>query len=281
MIRERIADDIYVFTSQRYAHVTAGAILTREGAVLIDTLFYPDETAALKSFLESRLGYQVRYVVNTHYHADHTQGTYQFSNATVISHALCRQLLDTIGREGLARSQAQSNDLDDVAIVLPNLIYEAGRLKLHVGGKSIIITHMPGHSPDLSAVFVVEDGILFAADNMMPVPTFFDGDFDDLVTSLEAIADLHPDIVVQGHGEVVLRGELESVIASDIAYLNCVRDRVAAWLEAGREDSDLAAITIEDCGKSRVPLNGLVAELHQANVTRLAQAMAEAAAKVT
>jgi len=41
MVRERIADDIYLFSSRRYAQVTAGAILTREGVILIDTLFYP------------------------------------------------------------------------------------------------------------------------------------------------------------------------------------------------------------------------------------------------
>ena len=65
MVRERIADDIYVFTSRRYAQVTAGAILTKEGVILIDTLFYPDESLAVKDFLEDRLGLKVRYVVNT------------------------------------------------------------------------------------------------------------------------------------------------------------------------------------------------------------------------
>ena len=36
MIRERIADDIYIFTSERYAQVTCGAILTNDGVVLDD-----------------------------------------------------------------------------------------------------------------------------------------------------------------------------------------------------------------------------------------------------
>ena len=74
MVRERIADDIYVFMSRRYAQVTAGAILTKEGVILIDTLFYPEESQAIKEFLEQRLGLNIRYVINTHYHGDHTGG---------------------------------------------------------------------------------------------------------------------------------------------------------------------------------------------------------------
>ena len=34
--RERVTDDIYVFTSNLYAQVTAGLIVTGEGAILID-----------------------------------------------------------------------------------------------------------------------------------------------------------------------------------------------------------------------------------------------------
>ena len=107
MVRERIADDIYVFTSQSYAQVTAGAILTKDGVILIDTLYFPEETKAIKEFLEERQGLKIRYVINTHYHADHTQGTYLFPEAQIVSHAMCRQLLDSSGRSGLADAQAQ------------------------------------------------------------------------------------------------------------------------------------------------------------------------------
>ena len=58
MVRERIADDIYVFTSRLYAQVTAGAIITKEGVILIDTLYFPEETWAIKEFLEDRLGHK-------------------------------------------------------------------------------------------------------------------------------------------------------------------------------------------------------------------------------
>src|SRR5574337_500194 len=105
MLRERVSEDIYIFTSEIYAQVTAGAIVSPDGAVLIDTLAFPAETREIKDFLENRLGAQVRYVINTHYHADHTNGNCFFPGAEVVGHALCREKMDTVGRRGLARAE--------------------------------------------------------------------------------------------------------------------------------------------------------------------------------
>jgi cyclase len=269
MVRERIADDIYVFTSRRYAQVTAGAILTKEGVILIDTLFYPDESLAVKDFLEDRLGLKVRYVVNTHYHADHTMGTYLFPKAQVVSHALCREYLDTTGREGLEQMKSQSPEFEDVILVLPDLIFEEGHLNIHLGGKTVRLQHCPGHSPDLISALVVNDRILFASDNMMPVPTIFDGSYDALVASLNSMLEMSLDTVVQGHGEVILRGEVENLIKSDLNYLAKIEKEVRKIVRKGKSTAALEKVTIESCGKSRIPLNGFVSDLHQANLLKL------------
>ncbi|MCA9922474.1 MAG: MBL fold metallo-hydrolase [Anaerolineales bacterium] len=269
MVRERIADDIYVFTSRLYAQVTAGAILTKEGVILIDTLYFPEESLAIKEFLEDRLGLKVRYVINTHYHADHTQGTYLFPKARIISHAMCRSLLDTVGREGLAEAKSQIPELEDVQIILPDLYFDKGEMEINFGGKNLRLMHMPGHSLDLIGVFVTNNRILFASDNMMPVPTIFDGRFDDLKASLQMMLEMKPDSVVQGHGEVILRGEVDAIIESNLDYLATIKKKVERVIAKGLPAERLNSIDIESCGKSRIPLNGLVADLHNANLHKL------------
>jgi glyoxylase-like metal-dependent hydrolase (beta-lactamase superfamily II) len=271
MVRERIADDIYVFTSRQYARVTAGAVITGEGVILIDTLYFPEETKAIKEFLQDRQGYKIRYVVNTHYHADHTQGTYLFPDARVVSHGLCRRLLDTAGRQGLAEAKLEAAVPDEVEIILPDLVFEEGNLDIQLGGKTLRLYHMPGHSPDLIGVLVIDNQILFASDNLMPVPTFFDGDYEDLVRSLQTILALEPDSMVQGHGEVILRGEVETTVHGDLEYLRTIKEAVAEIIRKGQPAAALQDISIESCGKSRIPLNGLVTDLHQANLRKLYQ----------
>ncbi|HEX6386874.1 MAG TPA: MBL fold metallo-hydrolase [Anaerolineae bacterium] len=271
MVRERIADDIYVFTSRQYAQVTAGAVITEDGVILIDTLYFPEETKAIKEFLEDRQGYKIRYVINTHYHADHTQGTYLFPEARIVSHALCRRLLDTIGREGLAEAKSEAAVPDEVEIVLPDLVFEQGTLDIQMGGKTLRLYHMPGHSPDLINVLVIDNQILFASDNLMPVPTIFDGSYNDLVRSLNTMLAMEPDSMVQGHGEVILRGEVETTIQSDLEYLRTIKEAVEEVISKGQTAAALQDISIESCGKSRIPLNGLVTDLHQANLRKLFQ----------
>lgn len=278
MVRERIADDIYVFTSQLYAQVTAGAILTKDGVILIDTLYFPEETKAIKEFLEDRQGLKIRYVINTHYHADHTQGSYLFPEAQIVSHAMCRQLLNTIGRSGLAEAQAQNQDLEEVQIILPELVFQEGVLNLYLGGKTLQLHHMPGHSLDLIGVYVTNNQILFASDNSMPVPTIFDGSHKALVASMHKMLELEPDTIVQGHGEVILRGEVQSVVQNDLDYLSKIRDEVSAVLHNNQPVEALNEIDIESCGKSRIPLNGLVSDLHRANLHRLYDELREDAA---
>ena len=277
MVRERIAEDIYVFSSRRYAQVTAGAVLTNEGVVLVDTLFYPDETRSIKEFIEKRLGLVVRYVINTHYHADHTLGTYLFPGAQVVSHSLCRELLDEIGRDGLEDMKSQSPEFEDVEVILPDMIFDSGFINIHIGGKTIKLEHCPGHSPDLICVLVEQDRILFASDNVMPVPTIFDGSYSDLTNSLNDMLDMNLDSVVRGHGEVILRGEVRDLINSDLSYLGNIRQAVSGVIERGEPEATLERISIESCGKSRLPLNGFVSDLHQANLRKLFHEIKETA----
>jgi len=101
MIRERVGDNVYIFTSELYAQVNAGAIVGPDWSVLIDTLAYPEEAREIRDFLENRLNSPIRYIINTHYHADHSWGNCYFPGSTVVSHTLCRRLMDTVGRQSL------------------------------------------------------------------------------------------------------------------------------------------------------------------------------------
>jgi cyclase len=270
MQRERVADDIYVFTSDLYAQVTAGLVVTSEGAIIIDTLAYPEETRLIKRFVETRLGTSVRYVINTHFHADHTMGTCFFPGAKVVAHARCRELLDTRGRAGLERAKSASPELRGVELVLPHIVFDDGPLQLHLGNKTLQLWATPGHSPDSIVCLVKEDRILFAADTLMPIPYFVDGGYDDFLSSLETLRDGNFENIVQGHGEVILRGEIEEKIESDIEYLKKLRGAVDKALSGANPDKALDSIDIEKCGKSRILLNGTVEQLHRSNVLSLA-----------
>jgi glyoxylase-like metal-dependent hydrolase (beta-lactamase superfamily II) len=271
MIRERVAEDVYVFTSELYAQVNAGAIVGPEWSVLIDTLAYPEESLEIKEFLEERLASPVRYLINTHYHSDHTLGNTWFPEAIIIGHEKCRTLLDTVGRKSLEEAKKQNRELRDLDIALPNVVFSNGGVGLRVGKRTLRLVYLPGHSEDGIGVLVVEDRVLFSGDIMMPVPYLVDGNYEQMVETLKRIPRMKLENLVQGHGEVVLRGEVASAVRLNLKYLNTIRGHVRQANRRKDYRSYLEEIDVETCGKSRILLGGLAENLHQRNMFSLFQ----------
>ena len=86
IIRTRVADDTWVFTSRLFVEVNAGLVVTAEGGILIDTLPFPSETRQLIDFAQRVCPQGIRYVINTISHADHVYGSCFFPAAELIAH---------------------------------------------------------------------------------------------------------------------------------------------------------------------------------------------------
>lgn len=270
MRRERVSDDIYVFTSSMYAQVTASAVVTREGIVVVDTLPFPEETQEMIGYLNSLNAGPIKYLVNTHWHGDHTNGNYLFDDSVeLVCHKRCQTAIQEHGYESLEEAKESTPLLEEATLRVPDVVFEDGELVLHVGGKSVEVALSPGHTLDSSVAYVREDKVLLAADTLMPVPYFVWGDRHDFKESLDHLRRYNLESVVQGHGEVLLRGEIPAAIESSIHYLDAVEQLVAQLVKEGKGKTALETVTIDACGKSRIPLNGLVQDLHQANVMAL------------
>src|SRR5687767_2454440 len=273
MHRERVSENVFWFQSEVYAQVTAGVVAGPQWAVVIDTLALPDETLGMREFIERELGVPVRYVINTHYHADHTWGNCFFPGATVIAHAGCRDLLEERGIPSLEAAKRQNPALRQVKIVLPQMTFAEGELTLRVGKKNLILSLATGHSKDGIAVLVEEDRILFAGDSFMPLPYIVDGDIDEIMASIKRMGRMGLENIVQGHGDVILRGEIDAAVRENLNYLSAIKRAVKAASRRKNAIELLDNITIEECGKSRVYLGGLAQTLHQRNLHALLQQM--------
>lgn len=269
MFRERVSDDIYIFTSGLYAQVTAGLVVTPAGAVLVDSLPFPTETREMASFIPGICPEGVKYVVLTHYHADHSYGTCFFPEANVVSHKLCRQLLQERGYPALKEAKAQEPLLEDVRLRLPDITFEGEEMALQMAGQIVQLIWAPGHTRDLVMVYVEQDQVLFASDTLMPVPSVVDGDVDAYRKSLQKIKELEVSNLVQGHGEVVLVGEVTKAVDAGLHYLDAIEEKVRVAIESGTGKRALRDDNIESTGLSRLPLHGQVQQIHIANLLAL------------
>ncbi len=271
MRKERVTENVYIFTSEAYAQVNAGAVITSEGTVVIDTLPFPRETREMLDFLrgESRRG--IRYVINTHHHADHVYGNYLFEEADIISSERCREVMRKSGEKNLAEAKAQTPELAEVNLRLPNITFP-DKMSLHLGDRVLRLMALPGHTLDGIGIYLDGDKILFSGDAVMPLPYIFWGDRVAMQETLNTIKGMNLENVVQGHGDVLLKGEIDETLDASIAYLDCIYERVKAKLATRTSKERLVnEITLESCGFSPIALDGLVKQLHRSNLLRVYQ----------
>lgn len=265
MLKERVSDNVYWFQSEVYAQVTAGTVVGPQWAVLIDTLM-PSETPLIRNFIESQLMVPVKYIINTHHHADHSWGNCIFPNAKIIGHQQCRDLMLEKSTSALAEAGQENPIFRDICISPPQITFSSGTLTLRIGKKQLQIFATPGHSADSISVLLEDERILFAGDAFMPVPYFVGGDIEVLAQSISQIGNMGLENIIQGHGDIILRGEIEEVKKQNLEYLKTLQKIVKTAMRRRNPLEFLSAQDIEAAGKHRVSLGGLAQELHIRNL---------------
>lgn len=267
MFWERVTEDIYIFTSERYALVNCVAVVTEEGVVAIDALPFPEEARQIAQFLDLRARGRFHSLILTHYHMDHVYGLCSYpERLDVIAHELCRQRLLEVGETSLLQARAGDPIFDEVTLRMPTITFEDGDLQLFAGNTLMRLIPLPGHTADNIGVFLEEERVLVTGDSVMAIPVIADGDWRQEITTLREIKNLAPETIVQGHGEVILRGEVQSVLDRYINYLECVEDQARKVIKRGRARQTIWEIPLETCGLERVPLGIASHQLHVANI---------------
>ena len=144
---------------------------------------------------------------------------------------------------------------------------------MRVGKKNLVFSQSFGHSDDGISVLVEEDRVLFAGDAFMSLPYIVDGDIDNMLASIKRVGRMGLENIIQGHGDIILRGEIDAAVKENTNYLNNIKKAVKSAGRRKNVDEYLDAITIEECGKSRVYLGGLAETLHRRNLRSLYRQM--------
>jgi cyclase len=202
----KISGNIYLLEG---AGGNIAASVGEDGIVIVDDQFAPlaDKIqAALKDLgVTSK---PVRFVINTHYHGDHTGGNEPFNNAgsTIIAHDNVRKRLETGGTAGNGGSVKVENKPAAKA-ALPIITFEHD-VTVHLNGEDIRAMHFPsGHTDGDSIIFFPKNNVVHMGDDFVRygfpfVDVASGGSVQGIIDAMEkTTAELPADVkVIPGHG---------------------------------------------------------------------------------
>ncbi len=209
----------------------AGVVLAPEGVVVVDALGSPALAKRLIEKINAITNKPIKYVIVTHYHADHVYGLQAFRDmgATIIAHEQGKVYLtsDTarlrleVSREELAPwidEQTRLQAADQWVSNNQTVMLSGWPFELMMVG--------PAHTPDDLAVYVPKEDVLFAGDLMFQgrIPFVGNADSAGWISSLNRLITLAPSAVVPGHGPFSTDPAKDLQFTRD--YLQFLRDNM-------------------------------------------------------
>jgi cyclase len=260
---EPLADDVYAYVQPGggWCVNNAGLVVGAERVVLVDTAATESRARRLRAAVEDVSPGGVDFVVNTHFHGDHTFGNGQFTpRAVVVAHEQTRA---DSAESGLHLRQLWPQVAwGDTPLTLPSLTFRDG-LTLHTGGPRVELIQVgPAHTETDVVAWVPDRSVLFAGDVVWSgvTPYILMGSVTGSLRALERLRALEPRTVVPGHGPV---GGPELLDFTE-AYLRLLQRLTVEGMKDGL--TPLEAARRADLGEfaALVDAERLVGNLHRA-----------------
>lgn len=238
---KKLGDGVYAAISGdgSKAGSNAGFVIGTNGVVVIDTFVSPGPARDLLAEIRKVTNLPIRFVVNTHYHLDHTGGNSVFAEAgaTILAHRNLRGWLRTENLKFFGATPKPEDKQRVESLVLPDEVY-SDAVDLYLGSRLIQVRYMLGHTGGDSVVMVPDANVVYGGDLVWQkhLPNLIDATTGDWTKTLEKLLADHPSATfVSGHGDVANADDVRDFHD----YLVTLRDDVAKAQSAGKSGQDL------------------------------------------
>jgi len=219
----------------------AGFVIGDDGVLVVDAFFTPDAARALVAEIHRLTPKPIRYVVNTHYHVDHTGGDQVLREAggIIIAHRNVRGWVRTSNINLFGDRITPELKARIAALPLPDLVTDKD-LTVWLGSRKVKVQTVLGHTGGDLTVSVPDARVLFTGDMLWRkvAPNLIDGSVKEWVATdadFAAMPDATQTIYVPGHGDVA---DVKDVVEFR-AYLLDLRRLVEDGRKAGLRDDAL------------------------------------------
>jgi glyoxylase-like metal-dependent hydrolase (beta-lactamase superfamily II) len=220
-----------------------------DGIIMVDGQFAP-LSDKIKAAIKAISPLPIKYLINTHYHGDHTGGNENFAKdgVTVVAHDNLRVRLAAGTIQGLTGNKVPARPAE----ALPKQTYFGGSTTLEVGGRKAVLTYIANaHTDGDTWVYFPDANVLCTGDTSNNLKKYQNidfangGDVRGMVRAQDAYLKAGNDAtkIVVGHGPLASKADVrvfrEMLVTS--------HDRIKKLFDEGKsEDEVLAAKPLAD-----------------------------------
>jgi glyoxylase-like metal-dependent hydrolase (beta-lactamase superfamily II) len=230
-----VAGDVYMLEGPGG---NIGILATNKGLLLVDDKFSP-LAKKIENAMQGIEDKPLRYVINTHYHGDHTGSNAFFAQqAPIFAHENVRN-----------RLSMGTDNLDN----LPVVTYQDG-IKIYLDNEEVTLSHVPaGHTDGDTFVYFKKANVLHTGDLFFEVGfPYIDlksgGSVKGYLASVRAMLKSIPDnvVIIPGHGKITNKPSLKNFAA----MIEFSIARVSKAISDGKSDDEIIAAGIGEQYKS-------------------------------
>ena len=230
---DQVSGGIYMLTG---SGGNIGISIGEDGVLIVDDQFAP-LAPRIQEAIKHITDKPIRFVLNTHYHHDHTGGNLDFGkDATIIAHDNVRKRLESGTPSGVAKADPAPKG------ALPVITFDSS-LTVHINGEDIQALHFAhGHTDGDSIIFFPKANVVHMGDDFVTYGLPFvdvesGGSLQGMVENVEkAMATLPDDVkVIPGHGPLSTKTDVKK-------FTEMLRDCIALVRTAMRGGKTLAQV---------------------------------------
>jgi glyoxylase-like metal-dependent hydrolase (beta-lactamase superfamily II) len=234
----KLTDHVYMLTGQGG---NIGLFVGDDGVFMIDDQFAP-LTPKILAAIKTVTDKPVSYLINTHWHGDHTGGNLNMAKegAIIVSHENVRKRMSMDQVVRGRKKKASPKKALPVITFTEDMMY-------HFNGDDVLITHVhDAHTDGDALVYFTKNNVLHMGDAYFQgkfpyIDTSSGGTIDGYIAGIQKALMLsnNETQIVCGHGKVSKKAEMKLYLQ----MLKTLRDRVAAQKSKGKSLKEVVANT--------------------------------------
>jgi glyoxylase-like metal-dependent hydrolase (beta-lactamase superfamily II) len=240
---QKVTDNIYMLKG---SGGNIGVLIGKDGTLMIDDQFAPLSNK-INGAIKTLDPGDIRFLINTHIHGDHSGGNENFKRmgVTIVAHDVVRERMSKEQVNKVFNRVTPARERD----ALPVITFSE-KLNFHLNDEDIELIHFdPAHTDgDVAVHFknanVYHTGDMFVRYGYPFIDVSSGGGINGFISSLDKMLGLMDDNskIIPGHGELATKADVK-LFRDKLAD---IRDQVAAALKKGKKVEDLAALGITD-----------------------------------